>query len=85
MHAACKQNRCDEKLATLSISVSDLTEEMPAFIQVCLTFTLLESTISQDCTQTARQATYYAFSAAWNNAFVEQLKHRHSKAIQSKL
>lgn len=48
----------------LSINVSDLTEEMPAFIKVYLTFTLLESTISQDCTQTARQATYYAFSAA---------------------
>lgn len=56
----------------LSIYVGDLTEEMPAIIKVCVTFTLLKSTISQDCTQTARQATYYAFSPERHNAFVEQ-------------
>lgn len=57
-----QKHHCEEKLTVLTICVSDLTEEMPAIIRVCGTFTLLKSTISEDCTQTARQATYYAFS-----------------------
>lgn len=56
-----KQSHCDEKHTVLSITVSDLTEETPTIIRVCMTFTLLKSSISQDRTQTARQATYYAF------------------------
>lgn len=55
----------------LSVCVSDLTEEMPALIKVYVTFSLLMSTISQDYTQTARQATYYAPYLVRNNAFAE--------------
>lgn len=51
--------------------VSDLTEEIPAIIKGHMTFSLLKSTASPDYTQTARQATYYAFSPARNNAFAE--------------
>lgn len=60
------------KKLMFSINVSDLTEEMPAIMRVSMTFSLLKSTDSPDYTQTARQATYYAFSPARNNAFAEQ-------------
>lgn len=36
-----------------------------------ITFTLLKSTLFQEYMQTARQATYYASSAARNKAFAE--------------
>lgn len=47
---------------------------MPAIIRVCVTFSLLNSTISQDYTQTARQVSYYAFSPGRNNAFAIKSK-----------
>lgn len=40
-----------------------------AAISVCVTFSLLKSTTSQGCTQTARQATYYVFSPERDNTF----------------
>lgn len=55
----------------LSVRVSDLTEEIPALIKVYVTFSPLMSTISQDYTQTARQATYYVPYLVRNNAFAE--------------
>lgn len=58
-------------LHVTSVCASDLQEEMPALIKVCMTFTLLMSTISQDYTQTSRQATYYAAVLARDNAFAE--------------
>lgn len=51
--------------------VGDQTDETPATVRDNTTFTLLKSTVSQDYMQTARQATYYASSAARNKAFAE--------------
>lgn len=48
------------------------TDKTAASAEDNITFSLLKSTVSQEYMQTARQATYYASSAARNKAFAEE-------------